>query len=370
MKREQHTSTTQFFNFFRKSVAQRKGRIVIASVSVTLAVSIVTGILAITVGIGEKLGSELKAYGANAIVVPSERETLDYKIIENISNIDHVEEASGQIFGRALLKNESVEVIGVDVEKLQKRGWRLYGGWPEEDNEVLAGISLRDAFGLERGKSFSLQGERERGDFVLSGFIERGGTEDRAVIMSIQNAWELTGLFGKLNALLLRGNPNNLEGIRADIESAYPGTSVKTVRQVALAERNFLGKIQLLMIMVTVIVLFASGISVASTMGADVLERREEIGLMKAIGATRRQIGLFFFAETVFIGLSGGILGCIIGYSAAQGISQGAFDSFIPFSVSIPPVSLIAGLVLAILAGYFPVRDAMKYNPAEVLRGE
>jgi putative ABC transport system permease protein len=370
MKRKNQTSRKGFFHFFMKSVVQRTGRIVIAALSVTLAVSIVTGILGITMGIRDKLGSELKAYGANAILSPREGNTLDSEIIGTIKDIEQVEDVTGQVFGRALLDEEGVEIIGLDMVQLKKMGWKLSGRWPEGKNRVLAGMNLKEAFGLELDQAFSVQGEQGRVNFIVSGFTEKGGSEDNALIMSIENAWEVTALPGKLNALLIRGTPGELDNMTMDIEKKIPSVQVKTVRQVAYAEEAFLGKIQLLMILVTTIVLFASGISVASTMGADVLERREEIGLMKAIGATRRDIGIFFVTETGLIGILGGFAGLAIGYIIAQITSKGAFGSFLSFPPYIPFISIVTGTVFSLLAGYFPVRDAMKYNPAQVLRGE
>jgi putative ABC transport system permease protein len=359
-----------FFTFIRKSLVMRKGRVAIAAVSVTLAVTVITAMAVITVGISKKLGDELKAYGANIIVSPLVAGSLDEEDIGKIMKIDHVVNVSGQILTQAFIRDRTVEVIGLDISSLKNKGWRLSGKWPEKKTEALAGINLMEAFGLSEGETLAVRSQAGKKEYVITGFIEKGGFEDSAIIMSLQDARYLTEEKDALSALLVRGDPEDLEGVVDDIQRMLSGVSVKTFRQVAVAEQSLLEKIRLLMSLVTVVILLASGISVAGTMGADVLERREEIGLMKAIGATRRQIGGFFLIETVLIGMSGGILGCIFGYFAAQIISQGAFDSFISFSLFLPPLSLITGLVLAVLAGYFPVRDAMKYNPAEVLRGE
>jgi putative ABC transport system permease protein len=124
------------------------------------------------------------------------------------------------------------------------------------------------------------------------------------------------------------------------------------------------------MALVTGVVLFASVISVASTMGANVFERREEIGIMMAIGATKNEISLFYAAEALLIGLIGGFAGFFLGYISTQIISKGAFESYISIPVYIVFLSVIAGLVISLLASHFPVRDALKYSPAEILRGE
>ncbi len=353
-----------------RSISQRKGRVVIASLSVMLAVAVVTAMLGITFGIREKLGAELKAYGANIIVAPQKGHYLDYETLESISRLNHVEEAAGQVFGRVFINKQGVEIIGLEVSRLKDRGWRLFGNWPDKKGEILAGVNLKDALRLEPGRTLALESEGKKTDFTVSGLFEKGGPEDSALIVSLPEAWELTGAAGRLSAVLVRGKSGELESVAKSIRAAAPAASVKTLRQVAFAEESLLVKIQLLMALVTVVVLSATVISVASTMGANVLERREEIGLMKALGATRKGISSFYSAEAILIGLAGGLSGFLFGYFSAQAVSKGAFNSFIAAPSYLPLFSLAMGLAVSVTAAYFPVRGAMKYEPAVILRGE
>lgn len=359
-----------FLFFFSKSVSQRKGRVAIASLSVMLSVAVVTAMVGITSGIKEKLGSELKAYGANIIVSPAKGDFLDYPDLESIGKLEHVEEATGQVLGRAYIGKQTIEVIGLDLSRLRGMGWRLFGRWPEREGEILAGINLREALGIGEGKTVALESEGRGEDFFVCGLIEKGGPEDSAFIMSIREAWRLTGTDGKLSAVLVRGKSGELESIVNRIRAAVPAATVKTFRQVAFAEEALLVKIQLLMALVTFVVLCATAISVASTMGANVLERREEIGLMKALGATRNDISSFYTAEAVLIGLAGGLSGYLFGFLSAQAISKGAFNSFVGMPSYLPLFSAAIGLTVSVAAAYFPVRGAMKYDPAVILRGE
>lgn len=360
----------RFLFFFMKSILQRKGRFIIAAVSVSLAVAVITCMLGITIGIREKLGAELKSYGANIIVSPLKGDYLEYDKVDSISSLKNVEEVSGQVFGSAKADNRNIEIIGLDMDKLKNRGWRLAGRWPDKRYEILAGINIRDALSLIPGQDLPLMHETKRTNFLVGGFIEKGGAEDSAIIMAIPDAWDMMGLEGKLSAILVRGRSGQLQGVVREIKGMLPAASVKTLRQVAVAEESLLGKIQLLMALVTVVVVFATSISVASTMGANVLERREEIGLMKALGAAKKEISIFYKTEAALIGFSGGLTGFILGYLSVQAVSKGAFNSFVTMPAYISVFSLSTGLLIAMLASYFPVRDAMKYNPAVILRGE
>ncbi|MBI4838287.1 MAG: FtsX-like permease family protein [Nitrospirae bacterium] len=371
MKNNRNQSAISWFlMFFIKSVSQRKGRVIIASISVTLAVAVITALIGVTAGMREKLGSELKAYGANIIVSPQDGGYLDYGLLGDISRLKDVDGVSGQVLGRALGSRQAIEIIGLETGELKGRGWRLAGNLPGKPGEILAGTNLKDMLKLERGSVILLESEGRSMEFAVKGFIERGGSEDSAVIMAIPDAWELLDARDKLSAVLVRGRSAGLSGVVKGISGIAPGAAVKTLRQVAVAEESLLAKIQLLMALVTLIVIFASGISVAGTMGANVLERREEIGLMRAIGATRGQISRFYMIEAVLIGISGGVIGYAFGYLSAQVISKGAFNSFISMPFYIFFLSLAAGLAVSLLPSHFPVRDAMRYNPAVILRGE
>lgn len=359
-----------FLLFFTRSISERKGRIAIASISVTLAVTVIIGMIAVSIGVGDKLGNELKTYGANIIVSPLDKGYIDYDDLKRIKEIDNVLEAEAQILERVGIKDSMIEMIGLDFSIFSKKGWRLSGALPKGKYELLAGTDLENVLGLDVNKKLSLKHEDKIVEFIVSGFIETGGAEDKAVIISIHDAREITGSDDRASIVLVNGKPGELDNVVEKIKSTVAGASVKTLRQVAKAEESLLNKIQLLMSLVTLVVLFAAIISVASTMGANVLERREEIGLMMAIGATHNMISLFYVAEALLIGIIGGIAGFVLGYASAQVISQGAFGSFIDVPLYLFIVSLTGGIFIPLIASHFPVRNAMKLSPALILRGE
>lgn len=359
-----------FLFFFWKSVSQRRGRVLIAAAGVALAVTIVTAMISVTVGIREKLGSELRAYGANILVSSRGNEGIDAGLLGTLSALPSVEEVTGQVLENVVVNGQVLEMIGLDMNSVRLKGWRLSGKWPETRDEVIVGINLKAALGLSEGAGIRTVKEGRIHDFVLSGFIEKGGAEDSAIIMSVAQAWDAAGGEGRLQSILIRGKAGQLEQTGQAVRELIPNALVKTVRQVAMAEESLLTKMQLLMVLVTVVVLFAAVVSVASTMGANVLERREELGLMKALGGTRRGISAFYMTEAVLIGLSGGFAGLVLGFLSAQAVSKGAFNSFISMPLGLPAVSLMMGIMVSLISSYFPVRGAMKYDPAIILRGE
>jgi putative ABC transport system permease protein len=361
-----------FVRFLLKSIGQRKLRVAVAVSAVMIATAIVVSAVGLSLGIREKLGDELKAYGANIILAPGEG-YLDGSVLEALRAEGDaslgVEDSAGQLYLPVAVRGAPVELIGLEMEKVREQGWRITGRWPAED-EMLLGTDLREALALQAGDTVALTVNGRDAGVTVSGIVERGGPEDASVLMNLEAAQRLSGLEGKLSAAVVRARSGRIRETVASLRDRFPGVVVKTLKQVANAEEAFLGKMELLMALVTVVVLIASTISVSSTMSATVLERLKEIGLMRAIGGTRTEVAGFFLAEGMLIGVFGGGGGYLVGFLCAQAVSRGAFGSFVSVPLFLLALALAMGLVIAIFASLFPLADAMRAGPASVLRGE
>ena len=116
------------------------------------------------------------------------------------------------------------------------------------------------------------------------------------------------------------------------------------------------------------VALLVGGIGVANTMVIAVLERRSEIGLRRALGATRRQIRGQFLSESIMLSLAGGAAGAALGVLVVTGYALSR-----AWPVAIPAWALAAGLASTVivggLAGFFPASRAARVDPAQALSG-
>jgi putative ABC transport system permease protein len=131
-----------------------------------------------------------------------------------------------------------------------------------------------------------------------------------------------------------------------------------------------LSKLQALIFLVTIVVLALTMICVATTMSAVVEERRKEIGLRKAIGASDGSIIKEFMGEGVMLGLAGGILGSILGFIFAQTVAVNVFSGSITFRPLLVPITIIVSIAVTALASMSPIKSATSVDPALVLKGE
>ena len=128
-------------------------------------------------------------------------------------------------------------------------------------------------------------------------------------------------------------------------------------------------KIQLLMVLITILSLAGSALGITNLVTASVMERSSEIGLLKAIGAKDGAISALFLTEIAVTGVIGAAVGYLIGFGFAQIIGQTVFGS--PIEMKLFVIPLIGVLVLTvILAGSIPaIRMLLRLRPAEVLHG-
>jgi len=122
--------------------------------------------------------------------------------------------------------------------------------------------------------------------------------------------------------------------------------------------------------LVTVVVLLLTMICVSTTMMAVVSERRREIGLRKALGASDGSIRVEFLGEGVFLGILGGMLGAILGFVFAQVVSVNVFGSSITFQPLLLPVTVLVSVIIAAVSCLMPIKRAVAIDPAIVLKGE
>jgi putative ABC transport system permease protein len=149
-------------------------------------------------------------------------------------------------------------------------------------------------------------------------------------------------------------------------ETVYRVENLTELLDVAAKSANALTLVLLLVAMVTLVV---SGVGIMNIMLATVTSRIREIGVRKAVGATNREIRLQFMAEAMFISLSGGILGIIIGL--ALPLSVRWFTAFrIPISGLSAIIAILVSTIVGVIFGTVPATRAAQLDPVESLRYE
>ena len=205
--------------------------------------------------------------------------------------------------------------------------------------------------------------------YRVTGILVTGGKEEGYVFMSTDDLQALTGE-DRLDVAELSVSADEAQ-LSAFAEALTGnGVTARLVKRVTKSETAVLGKLQGLVFLVTVVVLILTMICVSTTMMAVVSERRREIGLRKALGASDASIRGEFLGEGMFLGLLGGVLGAVLGFVFAQVVSVNVFNSSIMFQPLLLPATVLVSMAIAAASCLMPIKRAVAIDPALVLKGE
>ena len=243
-----------------------------------------------------------------------------------------------------------------------------------EDIDALSGATVTstavvEALNTARAADATARPKTTR--YMVTGILVTGGEEEGYVFMSTDDLQALTGE-DKLDVaeLSVSADEAQLNEYAEALNGSGQGVTARLVKRVTKSETAVLGKLQALVFLVTVVVLILTMICVSTTMMAVVSERRREIGLRKALGASDGSIRGEFLGEGVFLGLLGGVLGAVLGFVFAQVVSVNVFDSSITFQPLLLPVTVLVSIAIATLSCLMPIKRAVAIDPAIVLKGE
>mgnify|MGYP002410283497 CR=1 FL=1 len=374
---------TMYLRMISGSLIRRRSRMLVALLAVAIGATVLSGLLTIYHDIPRQMGQEFRSYGANLILVPSGDEP-------SLSAAD-VEEAmayfpADSVVGIAPYRYQTVKIneqpfmaAGTDLAEVKKTSpyWFVNGQWPTEPGSVLVGEAVADLIRLLPGSPLTITGTDASGksfsrDFTLSGIIQTGGKEEEFIFMSMQDLENAMGNADEIDVVecSISASGETLDAIVSRIGTNVPAVTPRLVKRVTQSEGAVLTKLQSLVYLVTVVVLLLTMICVATTMMAVVTERRKEIGLKKALGASNESIIKDFLGEGIVLGAFGGLLGVILGFLFAQAVSLNVFNRPISFGLPLIPVTMLASIVITGVACLIPVRSAVDVDPAVVLRGE
>ncbi len=292
----------------------------------------------------------------------------------------------------------------LDAGIVGMRSWWdvVEGRWLDEKDEnaaseIMAGALLAQRMGWHAGDTVHITASQGEKDIVIAGVYDAGGDEDEQIYATLGFVQELTGRENMVASIEVSAltTPDNELARRAarnpaalssrdyetwyctayvsaicyQIQEVITGSVASAVRKVAESEGTILDKTKLLMILITVLSLIGSALGISNLVTASVMERSQEIGLLKAIGARDHSITGVVMTEIFITALIGFTGGYFLGFGFAQLIGRSVFSSAIDMDPRVIPI--VAGLIaLVTVAGSLPaIRTVLRLRPAEVLHG-
>lgn len=389
------------------SLEANKGRSLLTILGIVIGIASVIAMTSLIGGIQNSLVNSLGLNAARMVQIYSSQELTEsdieklQKLVPQIEQIGIVDSAYTEY--KTGNKSYTVMAQGVDSDMLDAVGasklvaGRTYSQVESQSGSRVALISRNGAdqlFGNEQdalGKTIKVS----NGEVQIVGVID-GGSDSMGSLTLYMPRETISGLFGDENpsfpsvtALAAEGTDmdelcktieSKVRAMKGIAEDEYDSVSATSMKSAIDALNSFMGAFSLIMGAVASISLLVGGIGIMNMMLTNVTERIREIGIRRALGASRRDITAQFLAESSALCVTGGLLGVLIGYLLAWGLAMfasgsgilgelGASGQITPsFSIATVLLAFAVSVGIGVIFGFYPARRAAKLDPVECLR--
>ncbi len=387
--------------FAFKNIKQKKTQSLLTIVGIVIGVLAMVSLISLGYGVQNYIHEEMMKMGSNKITIlpmkqfgvpPSHLFTKkDVKVVERVKGVDAIMygwfgsceiEYNGEkklvsyFYATPSKLREVYKDSGYDIEK---------GRWLEDNDKYACVIGYGTAHNLfdreiKVGDVVKIKDKK----FRVVGILKEVGNQqdDNSIILNIDIGEKLFGNKDKYNIIVVTVKEGeDIDKVAEDIKEALKKSlgdedfSVLTAEQLAERISSILGVITIFVVGVAAISLLVGAIGISNTMHMSILERRRDIGILKALGAETTDILAIFVIESGFLGLFGGIIGLVLGIVMAKGVEILAHkmgylmvNAWISWELIVG--ILIFSFLVGVISGYFPARSGAKLNPIETLRGE
>jgi putative ABC transport system permease protein len=376
-----------------KLLRGNRGRLAVALIAVTSGATVISGLLNLQFDMREKLTHEFRVLGANLVIsrsgtagtsssavgAPGSPALMDQSAVLNqLQRLQTSGVVGAAPYLYIVARNQDIPVVvdGTWLDQIPKLDptWKIDGQWiasREDDAQCIVGRNAARQFRLSPGQKITLNYLGRSATLGVAGVVDAGAAADNQVFVSLPVAQQLAAARGQIELVQMSvsGTAASIGDYAAKLASSLPGYDVRPIRQVTEAEGNLLHRTRLLVASMVLLILALTALCVLATMAALAMERREDVGLMKALGGSMARIVGLFLAEVGVLGAVGGLIGCIAGIALARWMGERVFGASIAARWEVFPLT-IAMMVIASMAGALPLHALGKVKPAVILRGE
>ena len=299
-------------------------------------------------------------------------------------------QTSGEFQG----EQQRIPLLGISTDESQELVMRANALEVETGRNIrdldrfsgLAGYSLNQGTVYENNVGLRSQITIRENKIRVVGIMEESGDPevDRSIVMPIESVRTILDEEDRIDYILAEpssgispeeASENIEESLRRErnIQEGEEDFTVSTADDILESFQGILDVVQYVILGIVSIALFVGGLGIMNTMYMSVSERTKEIGIMKAMGATKKQILTIYLIESGVLGLIGGFIGIGIGLGLTE-LSFFLIREFVgtplypSFSLGLIGGTLTVSFFLGVFSGFLPARKAAKLEPVEAIR--
>lgn len=392
MSDRRSVNRSMFWRVLRRSMFANRGRLLVILLALGAGAAITAALLNLQVDAKRRITTEFRSFGANVMVAPrNETDTRTVHLIDE-ATLDEIADRyeGGEITKIGFLyvmvtaqpssafkagKSSKVVLAGVTGKNVQHVLPSSYVEISDLRNEsstaCRVGVKAAAELNVHPRDQLSLHTADTSNGCSVSTIESFGSSEDNEIFSSLLTAQHLADAKGKLSLIQLSvpGTPKQVERYVDALHQQYPGLEIGPIRQFTEGEARLYTRISGMLTATVAIVLILTALCVMAAMTNVAMERKNDVGLMKAIGGSMRRVLRLFLAEAALLGLAGGLIGAAVGIVISVGLGKAVFGVAAQPRLIVYPISVALTIIVAILAAY-PLRRLVHIRPASVFRGE
>jgi len=381
-----------FWRVLRQMIVRGRGRLAVALIAIISGATASAALLNLEFDAERKFSHELRTLGPNVLirsaVPPGASDEPGSVFGEDALNPVLASEQGGgrgnasvtamapslYVIVRSPGRETSLVLAGTWLDAYPRMApwWSLNGTWVtnrEDAGVCLVGQQAAARLLVRPGSSLELRYADRTAALRVAGVVSTGGAEDDQVFTNLPVAEKLAGMPGKISVVQMSvgGTPEQVERYAAQLAGKLPGLEVRPLRQISQAEGQLLARVHALLFWSVGLILTLTSLCVLATTLALAIERRADVGLMKALGGQMTRIIRLFLAEAGLLGAAGGITGAILGTLLSAWVGRQVFGTATSLRFEVIPL-ILAVMVAVALIGALPLRMLSHVRPGVVLR--
>ena len=382
--------TPMFWCILRRLLTANYGRLFVILLALSAGAAVTSALLNLQVDAKRRLTTEFRTLGANVIVAPRDISksdangaTLDETLLGQLPAENDGKAVPavaflyliGEVSKAGTLHYEPTVIAGTQGQGLAEirpaRRTEFFASLEHDPGACEVGEKAAAQFNVHVGDTLLLRNQGRESSCKVYSVIASGGADDTQVFTHLATAQTLAGLPGRISLIQLSvtGTPDSLNRFISALVQRFPGADVHGIKQFAEAEGRIYNRISGLLSSTVLLVRVLTSLSVMAGMSNVAIERKNDVGLMKAIGGSVRRVVRLFLAEAVVLGIAGGIVGSAAGLLASIWLGKAVFGVAAEPRWIVYPFS-VALTILVSIASAFPLRRLASIRPASVFRGE